>query len=474
MAGKLLRRELLKRAALAGAGLAVPFVFRRYARAEDIDPARLKKLAESLKGQVIVPQDATYDSARKIWNARYDGHPAAIARCANADDVRRAVEFVRANNFAVAVRSGGHSFAGYSTCDGGIVIDLSALSDLRVEPRRRVAKAQPGVRVREFDAATKPLGLATTMGGCSEVALGGLCLGAGQGFLASKFGNTCDNLLGAEVITADGELLRASNDQNPDLFWAIRGGGGNFGIATSFDLQLHPIDRLAVANLTCSLAEAPRAMRKVRDFVASIGDDVCAYAGVMPANPDGTFQAMVAYEGAGNGERVLAPLGASDPAITSSIKSTPYFDIQAQGQDIPTFKPIYGEERSGYFGELSDDAIDTIGKHLASARPRWSGYAVFFTNGAASRIPISAAAYPWRQPAWEYWVHSYWQDPNLAGGSIDWVTAMFESLKPYSTGAVYVNMLYDEGESRVRAAYGPNYDRLAQLKKNATRPTSSA
>ena len=471
MAKHITRRELLKRGAIAGAALSVTFIHHRYAHAAGgIDPAAVKSFSASLKGHLLVPGDAEYDSARRVWNRRYDKHPAMIARCAGADDVRRSVEFGRRRNLPAAIRSGGHSFAGYSTCDGGLVIDLSQMKRVQVDSAKRVARAEPGILIADFDNTVAPFSLAASLGACPDVGLGGLTLGGGNGWLESVYGTACDNLVSVELVTADGDLRRANANERPDLYWAMRGAGANFGVATALEYKLHPVTTIMFGSLEYRPSQVRDVLRFLRSYAPHVPDQLVLILDVPGQFGESGLELSVAYVGdPKNGEPIIKQLRDATRPVSGAIQPTPYKDTV--GSEAPPGGPFASYRRAGFFPTIGDPVIDAVIESVATRPSKWSKLTFFFAHGARCRIAPTATAYSLRQVGFECWIQTYWTAPAAAAKSIEWVNQFWERAGAFANGRVYVNYLEDEGAERVRAAYGPNYDRLVAL-KNKYDPTN--
>lgn len=432
----------------------------------DRSASEVAQLRRRLSGDVVIPGDAGYDEARKVWNGAVDKQPAMVAYCAHTGDVIEAVKFARSGNYLVAVRSGGHNVAGLSVCDDGIVIDLSRMKQISIDPARRVAHAEAGLSLGEFDAATQAHGLATTMGVNSDTGIAGLTLGGGFGRLGRKYGLACDNLLAAEVVLADGSLLQASANENEDLFWGLHGGGGNFGIVTAFEYQLHPVGpALLVCSVLHPYTRARDAMRFYDDFCAQATDELSVDAALVTA-PSGErfFNISACHCGdVDSGERILRPLLEHGSPVESRLTPVPYLQIQAGGDSLfPRGRRYYWKAQ--FLHTLTDAAIDNLLEAYARA-PSASSLVVFqHVGGAIARVPASATPYANRDARYDCFPISIWDAPSEEDAAIRWARDVWNAIKPFSTGGVYVNNLGDEGEDRVHAAYGENYARLAALK----------
>ena len=424
-------------------------------------------LRSAVEGAVLRPGDDGFEQARRIWNGMIDRVPGLIVRCASPSDVQRCVAFARDHELLVAVKGGGHSFSGKSVCDGGLMIDLSGLRRVAVDPSARTAKVDPGVLWSELDAATGRYGLAVPGGSVSHTGVAGLTLGGGFGWLARRFGLTLDNLIAADVVTADGVLRRASDRENPDLFWGLRGGGGNFGVVTSFEFRLHPLGMVYAGLIAHPLSTAPTTGRLLRDLAAGAPDEL-GLAGVFATTPDGhpVIGAGLCYAGpADEAERVIAPIRTSNPQMRSLLGPMSYPAAQAMIDETAPYGLRY-YLRSHMLDELSDELIDTLAERYAHVPSPLSLIFLFQLGGAISRIPPEATAYAHRQAAFVATISSGWADPADDAVNIEWAKQTSDAMRRFTSGAVYVNQLGDEGEDRVRAAYGaPTYARLAALKR---------
>jgi FAD/FMN-containing dehydrogenase len=427
----------------------------------------VKDLQTRFRGRLIRPHDPDYDAARRVWNGMIDRRPGLIARCAGAADVIAAVEFARGHGAAVAVRGGGHSAAGNAVCDDGLVIDLSAMRGIRVDPVARTARAEPGLTWGEFDRETQAFGLATTGGVISTTGIAGLTLGGGIGWLARKHGLTCDNLLSVDIVTADGRLRHASATEHPDLYWGVRGGGGNFGVVTSFEYRLHPVGPEVLAGLLIHpRARAREVLRVYRDLTRTAPEDLGAYA-VLTTAPDGAPVTIVAvcHHGArAAGEAVLRAIRAWGPPLMDVVQPMPYTAFQTIMNDaMPAGQRVYW--RSSFLRDLTDEAIDTIVAQSEAQPSPMSASIVEFYGGAVNRVGAADTAYPHRDALYLLNMVTLWPDTGQDARNIEWVRAISSAIRPFSTGRTYVNFLGDEGEERVRQAYGANYERLVALKR---------
>jgi hypothetical protein len=423
------------------------------------------KFAGGFKGEIILPNDARYEKSRRVWNHAVDLHPAIITRCAGNEDVVRAIEFARANDLLVAVRCGGHSFASHGTCEGGLVIDLSLMKRVEIDPVAATVRLQSGVLAGELDLMTNAFAMAVPLGSCPSVGVAGYALGGGESALTPKLGFACDNITRVEIVTADGRILRADRDENPDLFWAVRGGSGNFGVVTTLDFRLHRIREVLAGHLKYPIRHAREVLRFLNQYAPTIPDELFLLAAVLPFPGERMLDIAVVWNGdAHEGERVLGPLRTFMKPFEDSIKSKPYIDEQREGSDAPSDGDYSSCRRGGHLERLDDDAIEVIADFASSAPSESSGITMMYWHGPWCSKPHDNA-FGFRRVGYEYWVHSYWQKDGVREDSIGWVFDFFAALMPLSTGAVYLNDLENEGAARARAAYGENYTRLAQIKR---------
>jgi FAD/FMN-containing dehydrogenase len=425
------------------------------------------RLRKQLRGDLLSPGATDYEAARRLWNGMIDHRPAAIARCISAEDVRMAVLFGAETGISLAIRGGGHSISGASSCDAGLVVDLSAMRQVDVDPKARIARADPGVLLGAFDLATQTHGLATTMGVNSDTGLAGLTLGGGLGRLGRSVGLTCDNLLAAEVVLADGRIVRASEAEYPDLFWALRGGGGNFGVVTSFVYRLHRLGPVVLGGmLLWEFNRARDAMRQYAEFCATAPDEVDAL-GVLLTGPDGEKLFAVSCFCAGSvsrGEAVLRPLreGAVRPA-QDQVAPVAYTILQGSADGLfPRTRRYYW--KSHFLPGLTETGIDTLLERFAQIPSSMSVIGLQQAGGAIARVASGATAYANRDAAFDCIPIAIWEAPEQDAANIAWSRSVWEAMRPFSTGGVYVNNLGDEGEERVHAAYGRNWGRLAAVK----------
>lgn len=433
---------------------------------------RILEFQESLRGRLVRPEDEGYDDVRKVFNGMIDKRPDLIVRCAGVADVIAAVNFGREANLLVAIRGGGHGVTGNAMCDGGLVIDLSAMKSVHVDPGNQTARAEGGATWGDFDHETQAFGLATTGGIVPTTGIAGLTLGGGIGYLNRKYGLSCDNLLSADVVTAGGELLRASGDENEDLFWALRGGGGNFGVVTSFEFRIHPVRSLLAGELIYPLDQAKAVLRFFRDWSTTAPDEVRADATLL-SGPDGpALDIKICYCGAiEEGERVLRPVRSFCPPIVDTVAPVPYETVQNLLTAV--FQPgSLHYWKAGFVREFSDDAIEAIVDFFASAvPPPFAAIAIEHLGGAVSRVGPHDTAFSHRDAQHSLLVLRMWQDPAESERIIDWGRRCYVTAEPFLEESAYVNYLGDEGEAKVRAAYGDNYARLVAV-KNKYDPTN--
>ena len=441
-----------------------------------VDEIRLQTLESTLRGELLLPGDAGYDEARTVFNAMIDRRPALIARCGGAADVVECVRFARTHALLLSVRGTGHNVGGLSVCDGGFMIDLSHMKGIRVDPAARSARVGGGVTWGELNDELQAFGLAATGGFVSTTGVSGLTLGGGLGWLVRKHGLALDNLLSVEIVTADGELRTASLDSNPDLFWALRGGGGNFGVVTSFEFRVHAAGTVLAGLVIHPLAKAAEALRFWREFESSAPDDVTNGALLFsappaPFLPESQHGAPVMGMGGVytgdlvTGEQVLRPLRAFGSALADIFQPVPYSAAQTMADFLwPPGHLNYW--KSSFLKALSDQAVDTIVRWFATA-PSAMTTMVIEHNGdsAYSRIGEDETAYGHREWPYNFLVTSMWKDRTDSDRNVRWTREFWEAMRPHLVDAVYVNYLGEEGPNRIRDAYGAEkYARLAGLK----------
>ena len=434
------------------------------ASASPLRDAPVRDLRAGVVGEVLLPGAPGYDSARRVFNAMVDRRPAVIARLANAEDVRRAVLFAREHGLPLVVKGGGHNVAGTAVGDGGLMLDLSAMKAVAVDPARRVAVAQPGLLLGELDRATQARGLATPLGVVSLTGIAGLTLGGGLGWLNGKHGLACDNLIAAHVVTADGRLLTASPDEHADLFWAIRGGSGNFGVVTSFTYRLHPVGPVLGGGVAFPPERAREALRFYHEFAAACPDELSTTAGLgVDAEGRPTVGVGVCWCGPLDaGERALRPLRAFGPPVADTIGPMSYTAVQTAGDaGFPPDRQHYW--KASWLTDLSNGVIDVLLRFAVEKPSAATGIGLQQMHGAAARMDPAATAFPHRRDQYDLLILSQWSDPADAERNVAWTRALFDAVRPFAQG-VYVNDLGEEGADRVREAYGANYARLAAIK----------
>ena len=429
------------------------------------------------RGEIIQPGDPAYDSARRVWNGAIDRHPALIARATGVTDVQAAIRFARDHGLRLAIRGGGHNVAGTAVCDDGVVLDCSRMKGVWVDPVGRTVRAQPGLLWGELDRETQAFGLATTGGIISHTGIAGLTLGGGLGWLMRKHGLAADNLLSADVVSAEGEFLRANETEHADLFWGLRGGGSNFGVVTSFEYRLHPVGPIVLAGVILYPATQARdVLRSYREYIASVPDElttivVLRMAPPAPFLPPALHGQPVVVIGAcyagpiDEGERALAPLRRFGEPYLDLIRPTPYVAHQALFDGTAPHGLNY-YWKSEYLAPLTDALIETLVEHAWRVATPESYTIIFHLGGAVGRMDGTRSAFEDRQATHAVVIDSIWSEPARADDCIAWTRGVWAAVRPYSTGRIYVNFLGDEGQDRVRAAYGPTtYDRLRTLKR---------
>ena len=432
-----------------------------------IDGDALQRLRSTMHGPVLLPAAPGYDEARQVWNAMIDRRPAVIARCTSAADVAAAIRFARQHELLISIRGGGHNVAGSAVCDDGLMIDLALMKGIQVDPQTRTARAEPGVLWQELDRETQAFNLAAVGGVVGTTGIAGLTLGGGQGWLNGKHGLTCDNLLSADVVMADGTLLRASPTENEDLFWALRGAGANFGVVTSFEYRLHEVGPQILGGLVIHPVDRVRdVLRFYREFAAGQPDELTTYAGIL-TSPDGhpVIALVPCYVGnLADGERALAPLRAFGSPVVDTVAPCSYLDQQAiLTAGFPHGRLNYW--KSGLTREISDPAIEILADYATRIPSPHSAIAIADTHGAYSRVGAQETAYSHRDAPFDLVILSSWADAAESDRNVAWTRELYAAVSPHLSGGVYVNDLdRDETEDRVRSAYGVNYERLVALK----------
>jgi FAD/FMN-containing dehydrogenase len=441
-----------------------------------LKPGKIEELRRNLKGEVLLPNDDAYENARKIWNATIDKHPGVIIRCSTTSDVVHAVKLARDSGIMLAIRGGGHNIAGNALCDDGIVIDLSRMKGASVDPGARSVTIEGGATLADLDAATQSHGLATPVGINSTTGIAGLTLGGGFGWLSRKYGMTVDNLLSVEVVTAAGEVVHASAVEHADLFWALRGGGGNFGVVTRFEFRLHPVGPDVLSGLIVyPLSESKSVLQQYRDFVAQAPDDLSVWAVLRQAPPlpflpndvHGMGIVVLALLYAGDpkqGEPLIEPLRRFGSPVGEHVGVQPYTAWQQ------AFDPLLTAGARNYWKShnlltLDDGLLDAVIEYAGGLPSPQCEIFLAALGGATTRPAPDSAAYAHRDTRFVMNVHGRWEDTADDARCIAWARDFFDASAPFAGGGVYVNFLTADEGHRVRAAYGPNYDRLARVKR---------
>jgi FAD/FMN-containing dehydrogenase len=435
------------------------------------DPA-IEQFQEKLRGHLFQPEDSEYDDERTVYNAMIDKHPRLIVQCATVADVIAAVNFGREQNLATAIRGGGHNGPGLALVDDGLVIDLSEMTGIRVDPDSQTARVEPGCTWGDVDHATHAFGLATPSGIISTTGVSGLTLGGGHGYLTRKFGLTIDNLLSADVVLADGRLVRASEDVNPDLFWALRGGGGNFGVVTSFEYQLHPVETVVAGPMLWTIDELEPTMRWYREWLPEAPEDVYAFYMVaeVPGEPFpeaihgekvcGLMWCCLGSEAVA--ESAIQPARAVAEPLFEHIGPMPYPALQSMFDDLyPPGDQWYW--KGDFVHDLTDEAIAAHQRFAEVPTPK-STMHLYPIDGAVHRVDTAETAWSYRDATWSMVIAGVDPDPAKTEEITDWATDYWRAVHPHSAEGSYVNFMMNEGEDRVRATYGDNYERLRHVK----------
>ncbi|HEY7206947.1 MAG TPA: FAD-binding oxidoreductase [Gaiellaceae bacterium] len=434
-----------------------------------IDQGRLDELKAAFSGRILEPRSGDYEEARRVHNGLVDRRPALIAQCRNAADVADAVRFARETGLEISVRGGGHNVAGRAVADGALMIDLSPMKGVRVDPAARTVRAQGGVTWRELNRETAAHGLAVTGGAISTTGIAGLTLGGGLGWLMAKFGLAADNLLGVELVTADGQIFDVTEESDPDRFWALRGGGGNFGIAASFEYRLHPLTMVTGGLIAHPIEAGPEMLRFYRDAVASASDDLTVFAGLVHA-PDGSghkLAAMVVFHTGTpeEAERELAPFKEWGPPLVVEVGPMPY-PVMNTILDANYETGTLNYWLSSFTTGLSDGLIDTAAERFAGVPSRMSVILFERFHGAVTRVGVTDTAVPHREEGWNLLLPSVWTDPAETEANIAWTRDTHAALGEHLAARRWLNYLGDDqGEDAIRDAYGPNYERLVELKR---------
>jgi FAD/FMN-containing dehydrogenase len=440
--------------------------------------ASIDDLRGRIGGEVIAPSDPSYDEARKVWNGMIDCHPGVIVRCASTDDVVAAVTFGRENDITVAVRGGGHSTPGYSTCNDGIVIDLGRMNNVSVDPEAKTARVGGGAKWGDLDSATQEHGLAVTGGRVSDTGVGGLTLGSGSGWLERKYGVSCQSLISAEVVTADGRVVRASESENPDLFWGLRGGGGNFGVVTEFEFQLHPVGPILMGGMMLFPRDrAKEVLRTYRDFIENAPDEVGGGAALITAPPEPFIPEEVrgkpalgivfCYVGpVEDGEKAVQPLREATQPLVDIVQPMPYTALQ-QMLDAGNPHGIHEYFKVDWMREMSDEAIDIIVDQGEQLPAPFGNLILAPMGGAVARTDSSKMALNTPDAPWAYFCLSMWMEPEDDEKNTEWARGFAKAMEAFGVGTSFPNFIEpDEGNPRLRASFGPEkYERLTQLKR---------
>ena len=439
-------------------------------------PRAKEELKDAIKGNVLVPDHPDYEEARQVWNAMIDRRPAVIVQCAQADDVPLVIRFARQNGLELSIRGAGHNIAGNAVCDNGVTIDFSRMKNVRVDAGKRRAYVEPGATLANVDEATQAHGLATSVGINSTTGIAGLTLGGGFGWLTRKYGMTIDNLISVDMITAEGKRLRASQSDNTDLFWAIRGGGGNFGAVVQFEFALHPVGPEIVAGLMVfPFAQAKQVLNRYRQFADSSPEDLTVWVVLrqapplpfLPQNVHGKEVVVlpIFFSGAvAAGQKLIESLRTFGDVVGEHIGAQPYTAWQK------AFDPLLTPGARNYwkshnFTELSDGALDAIIEYAGKLPSPQCEIFIGHIAGAPNRVAPDAMAYAHRDAKFVLNVHGRWEKAAQDTSCIDWARAFFKASAPYASAGAYINFMTADEVNRVAAAYGSNYDRLAQIKK---------
>jgi FAD/FMN-containing dehydrogenase len=435
----------------------------------------IDKLREQVRGDVITAEDERYESARKVNNAMIDKRPQIIVRPVNAGDVIAAVNFAREGRLDLAIRGGGHSVPGFGTCDGGLVIDLSRMRAVRVNPEKQTARAEGGATWGDFNAATNAFGLATTGGIISTTGVAGLTLGGGIGYLARGFGLSCDNLISADVVTADGKFLIASDKENEDLFWALRGGSGNFGVVTSLEFKLHPVKDIYGGPMFFELKHVPDILAWYRDYIKTAPEEIGGFPAFQIAPPlpfipekrhGDTFMALVAcWAGpVEKGERALKPWHDVAPVVAEFVGAMPYPALNSafDGLVPPGLQHYW---KANFVKELTNEAIEAHAEHGPKIPVMNSTMHIYPINGACHRVASDQTAFAYRDANFATVIAGMWPDPAQNTANIKWVKDYYDATAPHSESGGYINFMAEDDQSRIKDNYKGNYKRLVDVKR---------
>ncbi|SEP16159.1 FAD/FMN-containing dehydrogenase [Halogranum amylolyticum] len=443
---------------------------------QPLEETTIQTFSDQIHGEVLQPDDEGYDEARTIWNAMIDKEPAVIARCTGTADVMTAVDFARDLSLRLAVKGGGHNVAGTALCDDGLVIDLSPMDSVRVDPDTQTARVQAGATIGDLDHETQAFGLVTTGGIMSETGIAGLTLGGGLGYLAREYGLAHDNLRSIDVVTADGELVTASAEENPELFWGLRGGAGNFGVVTSFEFELHELGpEILNVRLMYPPDQIPDTLRFYDEFMREAPNEVGCYAAILEGSPEYGLPeelhgvTLLAFRGlyAGDvseGKEAFRPLREFGDPITDMTQPIPYTDYQQQADDLY----CAGHRnywKSNFYDGISDGFIDTLMEYTESIPSPYSTVFFEWMGGEIAERAEDATAFPHRDKSFAFTVAPKWTDPERDDEHIRWAREFHQSLEPYAADGVYVNYLSGDESERVPEAYGERYERLHALKR---------
>ncbi len=442
--------------------------------ATQLSPAAMETFAASLRGPLVTPGDPQYDEARKVYNGMIDKRPACVVRCHDVADVIGAVNFARQQGLDVSVRGGGHNVVGFATCDDGIVIDLSPMKGIRVDPEKKIAWAQGGCTWGDLDHATHAFGLHAPGGVISTTGIAGLTLGGGVGHLTRKCGLSCDNVLSADVVTADGRFLTASDKENKDLYWALRGGGGNFGVVTSLEFRLHEVSTVLAGPVFYSLDMATEAMRFYRDFMAKAPNDLNAFFAFLIVPPGPPFPenlhnktvcgVVICYAGdLEKGEQATKPLREFGPPLMDGVAPVPFPAINSAFDALlpPGLQHYW---KADFINELSDEMIAVHVKHGPNIPTVNSAMHIYPVSGAAHKVGKNDTAFSYREANYTHILAAVYDNPADTEKNVKWARDYWDALHPLSAGGAYVNFLMDEGDDRIAASYRDNYDRLVDVK----------
>jgi FAD/FMN-containing dehydrogenase len=424
-----------------------------------------ERLAKLSDGAVLGPGDPMYEKSRRVFNAMIDRRPAVILTCSSSEDVIHGVTAAREYDVPLSIKGGGHSVAGNAVCEGGLMLDMSAMKGISVDPDRQLAVAEAGLTLGQFDAATSGYVMATTLGVVSMTGIAGLTLGGGIGWLNGRHGLACDNVLSMDVVTADGQLRTVTSDQHQDLFWAMRGGGGNFGVVVSFTYQLHPVDIVLAGPIRYPPERAAEALHLYHQVASTAPDPLATSASVSrTADGEPLVSVMTCWSGSvDEGERVLRPLREFGPPTVDAVGLMPYRELQsAPDAGFPSGRLHYW--KASFLSDLGSEAIDTVLRFAVTAPSPYTGIGLQQMTGMASRVDPTATAFAHRARQYDFLILSQWDDPADSSDNMAWTRTLFDEMRSHFQHGVYVNNLGDEGTDRVREAYGINYDRLAATK----------